>query len=255
MRIGTRGSTLALIQAEWVAARLDGAGRDRQDHHSGRPGGRRAGQIALGLRARAGAARRPHRSGRAFGQGRAHRARSRAGAGGRSRRAPTPTTRSAEPRRSRIFPPGRGSGPAACAAQAQIRAVREDVEVVDLRGNVDTRLRKLAEGQVDALVLALAGLQRLGRRGGGGRSPDRACARRRPGRARARSSDRIAERRAARLRSATPRPWPVWPPNALSSTPWAPPATHRSAPTLDRGLTRTSSSSSPGWACPTAPTG
>ncbi len=46
---------------------------------------------------------------------------------------------------------------------AQIRSVRQDVEVVELRGNVDTRLRKLAEGQVEALVLALAGLQRLGR--------------------------------------------------------------------------------------------
>ncbi|HEY2005151.1 MAG TPA: hydroxymethylbilane synthase [Solirubrobacteraceae bacterium] len=46
---------------------------------------------------------------------------------------------------------------------AQIRAVRQDVEVVEMRGNVDTRLRKLAEGQVEALVLALAGLQRLGR--------------------------------------------------------------------------------------------
>jgi hydroxymethylbilane synthase len=46
---------------------------------------------------------------------------------------------------------------------AQIRAVRPDVQVVDLRGNVDTRLRKLAEGQADALVLALAGLARLGR--------------------------------------------------------------------------------------------
>jgi hydroxymethylbilane synthase len=46
---------------------------------------------------------------------------------------------------------------------AQIWASREDVEVVDIRGNVDTRLRKLADGEVDALVLALAGLQRLGR--------------------------------------------------------------------------------------------
>jgi hydroxymethylbilane synthase len=46
---------------------------------------------------------------------------------------------------------------------AQLRALRDDVEVVALRGNVDTRLRKLSEGQVDALVLALAGLQRLGR--------------------------------------------------------------------------------------------
>ena len=34
---------------------------------------------------------------------------------------------------------------------------------MELRGNVDTRLRKLAEGEADALVLALAGLQRLGR--------------------------------------------------------------------------------------------
>ena len=46
---------------------------------------------------------------------------------------------------------------------AQIRALREDVEVVALRGNVDTRLRKLGDGECDALVLALAGLRRLGR--------------------------------------------------------------------------------------------
>jgi hydroxymethylbilane synthase len=46
---------------------------------------------------------------------------------------------------------------------AQLRAVRPDLEVVPVRGNVDTRLRKLAEGQCDALVLAMAGLERLGR--------------------------------------------------------------------------------------------
>ena len=46
---------------------------------------------------------------------------------------------------------------------AQIRAVRPDVEVVEVHGNVDTRLRKLAEGECDALVLAVAGLERLGR--------------------------------------------------------------------------------------------
>jgi hydroxymethylbilane synthase len=44
---------------------------------------------------------------------------------------------------------------------AQIRALRDDLEVVSVRGNVDTRLRKLAEGQFDALVLAAAGLSRL----------------------------------------------------------------------------------------------
>ena len=46
---------------------------------------------------------------------------------------------------------------------AQIRAVREDLNVVEVRGNVDTRLRKLAEHEYDALVLAAAGLHRLGR--------------------------------------------------------------------------------------------
>jgi hydroxymethylbilane synthase len=51
---------------------------------------------------------------------------------------------------------------------AQIRAVRDDLAVVELRGNVDTRLRKLADGQVDALVIALAGLQRLGREAAAG---------------------------------------------------------------------------------------
>jgi hydroxymethylbilane synthase len=46
---------------------------------------------------------------------------------------------------------------------AQLRGARPDLEVVELHGNVDTRLRKLAEGEVDALVLAFAGLIRLGR--------------------------------------------------------------------------------------------
>jgi hydroxymethylbilane synthase len=45
---------------------------------------------------------------------------------------------------------------------AQIRAAREDLSVIEIRGNVDTRLRRLADGEVDALVLALAGLNRLG---------------------------------------------------------------------------------------------
>ncbi len=46
---------------------------------------------------------------------------------------------------------------------AALRALRADLDVVALRGNVDTRLRKLADGDCDAIVLALAGLQRLGR--------------------------------------------------------------------------------------------
>jgi hydroxymethylbilane synthase len=50
---------------------------------------------------------------------------------------------------------------------AQLRALRADVDVLELRGNVDTRLRKLAAGDYDAIVLAVAGLQRLGRGGEG----------------------------------------------------------------------------------------
>lgn len=45
---------------------------------------------------------------------------------------------------------------------AQLKALRPDVLIKDLRGNVDTRLRKLDEGQYDALILAAAGLRRLG---------------------------------------------------------------------------------------------
>jgi hydroxymethylbilane synthase len=54
-------------------------------------------------------------------------------------------------------------GTSALRRRAQLLAVRPDLDVVELRGNVDTRLRKLAAGEVDALVLAAAGLRRLGR--------------------------------------------------------------------------------------------
>jgi hydroxymethylbilane synthase len=63
----------------------------------------------------------------------------------------------------RALHPGARVGTASLRRTAQINATRDDLQVVELRGNVDSRLRKLAEGQVDALVLALAGLQRLGR--------------------------------------------------------------------------------------------
>jgi hydroxymethylbilane synthase len=59
--------------------------------------------------------------------------------------------------------PGARIGTSSLRRAAQIHSLRADVEVCTLRGNVDTRLGKLAEGQVDAIVLALAGLQRLGR--------------------------------------------------------------------------------------------
>ncbi|MEO8292423.1 MAG: hydroxymethylbilane synthase [Actinomycetota bacterium] len=60
------------------------------------------------------------------------------------------------------LPPGAAIGTSALRRQAQLLAGFPGVIVRDLRGNVDTRLRKLAEGEVDAAVLAAAGLQRLG---------------------------------------------------------------------------------------------
>ncbi len=59
--------------------------------------------------------------------------------------------------------PGARVGTSSLRRMAQLRARRPDLDVVEVRGNVDTRLRKLAEGEVDALVLAAAGLERLGR--------------------------------------------------------------------------------------------
>jgi hydroxymethylbilane synthase len=59
--------------------------------------------------------------------------------------------------------PGARVGTSSLRRAAQLRAAREDLEVVAVGGNVDTRLRKLHEGGFDALVLARAGLQRLGR--------------------------------------------------------------------------------------------
>lgn len=57
-------------------------------------------------------------------------------------------------------------GTSSLRRRAQLLAARPDLEVVDLRGNVDTRLRKRAAGEVDVLVLAAAGLARLGREPG-----------------------------------------------------------------------------------------
>ena len=59
--------------------------------------------------------------------------------------------------------PGARVGTGSRRRVAQLLAARPDVAPLDIRGNVDTRLRKLADGQYDALILAAAGLERLGR--------------------------------------------------------------------------------------------
>jgi hydroxymethylbilane synthase len=62
-------------------------------------------------------------------------------------------------------PEGARVGTASLRRRAQLLASRPDLAVGELHGNVDTRLRKLAEGELDAIVLAVAGLRRLGRAG------------------------------------------------------------------------------------------
>lgn len=61
------------------------------------------------------------------------------------------------------LPAGARVGTGSPRRMAQLRARRPDVEVVDIRGNVDTRLGRVASGELDAVILAAAGLTRIGR--------------------------------------------------------------------------------------------
>jgi hydroxymethylbilane synthase len=161
LRLGTRGSPLALAQARWVAEHLDGEVElvpittsgdrgSREDKsrfvkeleeslladqidlavHSAKdvPGELPAGLAIVGVPARAD----PHD----------------ALCGAASLDA---------------LAPGAVVGTASVRRQAQLLALRDDLDVRELRGNVDTRLRRLAVGDYDAVVLARAGLERLGR--------------------------------------------------------------------------------------------
>jgi hydroxymethylbilane synthase len=165
MRLGTRGSALALAQAEWVAERIDGpveivpvttsgdrgSGGDKSRWVSALEQALLAGEIdiavhsakdvpaelAEGCELIAIPAREDARDGIC-------------GAGSLAE-----------------LPAGARVGTSSLRRAAQLRARRDDLQIVEIRGNVDTRLRKLADGECDALVLALAGLRRLGREADG----------------------------------------------------------------------------------------
>jgi hydroxymethylbilane synthase len=62
----------------------------------------------------------------------------------------------------RALPPGAVVGTASLRRQALVKRLRPDLHIVPLRGNVETRLRKLESGEADATLLAVAGLKRLG---------------------------------------------------------------------------------------------
>ncbi len=162
LRLGTRGSALALAQARWVAERLDDDVEIVEITT--------AGDIARGVGDKSrwtGTLEQAQLSG-AIDLA-VHSAKDVPGelAAGTAIAAVPPRE---DPRDVLVgapslaaLPAGARVGTSALRRRAQVLAVRPDVEVVELRGNVDTRLRKLAAGEVDALVLAAAGLARLGR--------------------------------------------------------------------------------------------
>lgn len=158
MRIATRGSALALTQARWVAERLGGA-ELVEASSDGEPGDksrfvRGVEQVLLAGGAEIGV----------------HSAKDLPGA------MPEGLEIAAVPPREDPAdvwigagsslddaPEGARVGTASLRRRAQLLAARPDLRVEELHGNVDTRLRKLAEGKLDAIVLAAAGLRRLGR--------------------------------------------------------------------------------------------
>ncbi|HEX7279261.1 MAG TPA: hydroxymethylbilane synthase [Solirubrobacterales bacterium] len=160
MRIATRGSALALTQARWVADRLGGA-ELVEASSDGEPGDksrfvRGVERVLLADEAELGV----------------HSAKDLPGA------MPEGLEIAAVPAREDPadvwigvgdsldeVPEGSRVGTASLRRRAQLLAARPDLRVEELHGNVDTRLRKLQEGELDAIVLAAAGLRRLGREG------------------------------------------------------------------------------------------
>lgn len=158
LRLATRGSALALTQARWVADELGGA-ELVEASSDGEPGDKSrfvrgvervllAGDAELGV----------------------HSAKDLPGA------MPEGLEIAAVPEREdpadawigagaslEDVPEGARVGTASLRRRAQLLATRPDLQIEELHGNVDTRLRKLEEGELDAIVLAAAGLRRLGR--------------------------------------------------------------------------------------------
>ncbi len=140
LKLGTRGSKLALAQARLIAKALGGAEIVAVRSGDGEPGDKE--RFVRGV-------------GRAVVDGEAdlavHSAKD------------LPGNRPDELRLVGVhrLPEGARVGTASLRRRSQLLALRPDLELVELHGNVDTRLRKLSEGEFDGIVLAAAGLRRL----------------------------------------------------------------------------------------------
>lgn len=159
MRIATRSSALAVAQAEGVAAALGGAELVKVSNVEGEPGDKSrfvrsverallAGEADLGV----------HSAKDVPGE----MAEELALVGVPAREDPADAFVGAVSSLDEL-PAGAKVGTASLRRRSQLLAARPDLDVVEVRGNVDTRLRKLAEGALDGIVLAVAGLRRLGR--------------------------------------------------------------------------------------------
>ena len=161
LRLGSRGSALARIQAQWVAEALDGAEvvtvrtadadvGDKARFVSGIETAILAGEVEIGVHS---AKDLPGElpDGLAL-----------VGVPGRE----DPTDALVGPAGALDdLPEGARVGTSSLRRRSQLLALRPDLEIAELRGNVDTRLGRLEAGDYDAIVLATAGLARLGRAG------------------------------------------------------------------------------------------
>jgi hydroxymethylbilane synthase len=159
MRIGTRGSALALAQAERVAAALGGAEVIPVKTADGEPGDKS--RFVRGVE-------------RALREGdvdlAVHSAKDVPGEDAEGLELVAVPGRE-DPADAFVgdadsveaLPEGARVGTSSLRRRAQLLALRADLEVTQLRGNVDTRLAKLGAGELDGIVLAAAGLHRLGR--------------------------------------------------------------------------------------------
>jgi len=158
VRIATRGSALALTQARWVADRLGGA-ELVEASSDGEPGDKSRFVRGVERVLLAGGAEIGVHSAKDLPSG-----------------MPEGLEIAAVPKREDRAdvwigtgsslddaPEGARVGTASLRRRAQLLAARPDLRVEEIHGNVDTRLRKLADGEVDGMVLAAAGLERLGR--------------------------------------------------------------------------------------------
>lgn len=170
LRIGTRGSALAMAQSSWVAEQLEAAGYSTQMVSVSTPGDRSSAPISeIGVGVFTSALREALAAGEVDVAVHSYKD---------LPTEPDPRLSLAavpvreDPRDALVardgltlgeLPPGSVVGTGSPRRASQLRALGLGLEVRGIRGNVDTRMRKVTDGEVDAVVLARAGLARVGR--------------------------------------------------------------------------------------------